>query len=255
MRLSLTGDAANEYKSGPQRIRVMSENWGVRNLTCTYCGSALTRSPNNAPVCDLICASCPEQYELKFTRSPLTTINDGAYDTMISRLADGNNPNLFVARYAPQNMSIQELLIIPKFFFTPGVILKRKPLSATARRAGWVGCVIDLKRIPQRGKIRLVANGVPLSAPETRKAWNAALPLAASRNLNARGWLLAVLACVERLNKRDFTLRELYAFDADLQELFPGNQHVREKIRQQVQRLRDMGVLEFSARGAYRVIT
>lgn len=68
-----------------------------------------------------------------------------------------------------------------------------------------------------------------------------------------RGWLLDVMKCVESLGKREFTLDEVYAFDRYLGELYPGNQNVRPKIRQQLQYLRDRRYIEFLGRGSYRL--
>jgi hypothetical protein len=42
------------------------------------------------------------------------------------------------------------------------VIEKRKPLAPTARRAGWTGCNILLRDIPEAGKIFVVRDGAPL---------------------------------------------------------------------------------------------
>ncbi|MCB9805227.1 hypothetical protein H6769_06535 [Candidatus Peribacteria bacterium] len=39
------------------------------------------------------------------------------------------------------------------------MIEKRKPLSSTARRAGWTGCNILLNLIPESGKIYYIQNG------------------------------------------------------------------------------------------------
>jgi type II restriction enzyme len=44
---------------------------------------------------------------------------------------------------------------------------------------------------------------------------------------------------VRGLNKTEFTLQDVYAFAAQLQTLHPDNRHVRDKIRQQLQVLRD----------------
>jgi Dam-replacing HTH domain len=43
------------------------------------------------------------------------------------------------------------------------------------------------------------------------------------------------------------------AFEPRLAALYPGNNNVRPKIRQQLQVLRDRGWLEFLGRGRYRV--
>ena len=61
------------------------------------------------------------------------------------------------------------------------------------------------------------------------------------------------MKCVESLGTREFTLEEVYAFERVLGELYPGNQNVRPKIRQQLQYLRDRGFLEFVSRGHYRL--
>ncbi|WP_370627362.1 hypothetical protein [Brevundimonas sp. PAMC22021] len=69
---------------------------------------------------------------------------------------------------------------------------------------------------------------------------------------NARGWLLAVMKAVEAVGRPEFTLADVYAHEAALAALYPGNNHVRPKIRQQLQVLRDRGWLAFNGRGVYR---
>lgn len=72
-------------------------------------------------------------------------------------------------------------------------------------------------------------------------------------SLNARGWLLAVMTAVEAVGKIEFDLDDVYAHEAGLSALYPGNHNVRPKIRQRLQVLRDRGWLEFTARrGTYR---
>lgn len=51
--------------------------------------------------------------------------------------------------------------------------------------------------------------------------------------LNARGWPLEVMRCVEAIGRAEFTLADVYAFEPRLAALYPGNSHVRPKIRQQ----------------------
>lgn len=68
-----------------------------------------------------------------------------------------------------------------------------------------------------------------------------------------RGWAADVMRCVERLVPRggDFALGEIYAFETELGERHQQNRHVRAKIRQQLQVLRDAGYLRFLGRGQY----
>jgi len=61
---------------------------------------------------------------------------------------------------------VRNLLLVPSFAFPPSAIIKRKPLSPTARRHGWVGCNFALNRIPQEARIWLVR----APTPEARSA-------------------------------------------------------------------------------------
>ncbi len=55
------------------------------------------------------------------------------------------------------------------------------------------------------------------------------------------------------LGRGEFTLAEVYACEDALRRLHPQNLHVRDKIRQQLQVLRDLGFVEFEGRGIYRL--
>jgi hypothetical protein len=49
------------------------------------------------------------------------------------------------------------------------------------------------------------------------------------------------------------TYQRRYAFERHLGDLYPGNQNVKPKIRQQLQYLRDRGFIDFVSRGNYRL--
>ncbi len=57
---------------------------------------------------------------------------------------------------------------------------------------------------------------------------------------------------MEGLGRSAFSLEDVYACEAQLAALYPGNNNVRPKIRQQLQVLRDQGYLAFEGRGRYR---
>ena len=59
------------------------------------------------------------------------------------------------------------------------------------------------------------------------------------------------LHLVERLGDH-FTLDQMYSFVGELQLKYPNNTHITDKIRQQLQFLRDKGFLEFTSRGHYK---
>ncbi|MBA3484711.1 MAG: Dam-replacing domain protein [Pirellulales bacterium] len=67
-----------------------------------------------------------------------------------------------------------------------------------------------------------------------------------------RGWTLNVFNFARTLRKDEFCLSEVYAFEDSLRSIYPGNNNIRPKIRQQLQLLRDAGILEFVAPGQYR---
>jgi type II restriction enzyme len=47
------------------------------------------------------------------------------------------------------------------------------------------------------------------------------------------------MLCIEKLNKKVFHLKELDIFLDELQLKYPDNNHVKDKIRQKIQVLRD----------------
>ena len=171
---------------------------------------------------------------------------------MCERLAASNNPNLLLLNYDLAHLSVTNVFIVPKHFFVREIIEKRKPLAATARRAGWTGCNILLKEIPLSGKIFFVRDSVTVPRDEVLAQWQRTLFLR-DEGADARGWLIEVMKCIESIGRPEFEIDDVYAFDQHLSRLYPGNQNVRPKIRQQLQYLRDRGYLDFVGRARYRL--
>jgi type II restriction enzyme len=254
MELVLPVEIAKLYSSNSQRIRIMTEYWVGNTIFCPNCGSKLTNFRNNSPVADFYCGKCSEEYELKSKNGNMgNTIVDGAYSTMIERLVSNNNPNFFFLTYNKSSFEISNFLSIPKYFFVPNIIQKRKALSPTARRAGWIGCNIVISSIPEFGKIFYIQNGIARSKEEVLEKWNKTEFIKSTQNIEAKGWLLDVLVCVEKIKKAEFSLDDVYAFEAYLKAKHPLNNNVKAKLRQQLQLLRDKGVIEFVGRGRYRM--
>jgi type II restriction enzyme len=205
-------------------------------------------------VADFFCSNCREDYELKSKQDSIgTKILDGAYSTKMMRLRSSSNPNLFVLNYNLQNLSVLNFFVIPKHFFVPGIIEKRKPLAATARRSGWIGSNILLQKIPQIGKLFIVKQQCIVPKEKVLEEWRKTLFLREEKEVSARGWLLDIMRCIEKLGKREFTLDDVYAYERELSVLHPGNKHIKDKIRQQLQVLRNKGYLDFVSRGYYRL--
>ena len=255
MNLSFQIDLAQNYKSPSQRARVLTENWVSNHIYCPYCGHInIDKYKNNKPVSDFFCSSCKEVYELKSKHEKFgSKIVNGAYGTMIERLNDSNNPNFFLLNYDLQKLMVLNLFVIPKHFFIPDIIEKRRALAQTARRAGWVGCNIILNSIPQIGKIFLIKNRQVEPKDKVLAEWQKTLFLREEKKISAKGWLLDIMKCIEELGNKEFSLDEVYAFENILSNKHPDNKHIKDKIRQQLQILRDKGYLEFIGQGNYRV--
>lgn len=214
----------------------------------------MNKHKNNKPVADFFCSNCNEDYELKSKKESVgNKIVDGAYRTMIERLQESHNPNFFLLNYNLQNFKVLNFLVIPKHFFVPTMIEKRKPLSESARHAGWVGCNILLQSIPQSGKIFYIRNGNIESREDVLRSWQKTLFLREAKKADLKGWILDVMNCIDKLNKKEFTLTEIYKFENILSRKHPENKHVKDKIRQQLQFLRDKGYLEFIDSGKYKI--
>ena len=251
MNLNFNQSLAKKYKSEPQKIRVLSEDWVAKQSYCPNCNAEpLAAFTNGKPVAGFYCANCDEQYELKSKKAKLSNIiNDGAYATMIERINSKDNPSFFFLTYS-QEYRVNNFLIIPKQFFKPDMIIKRKPLSVTAKRAGWVGCNIDLRKVPESGKVFLVKDQQVIPRDNVTEQFQKTLFLR-TQSIASRGWTLDILQCIDKL-EANFSLNQVYAF-ADLLKLkYPENNHIKDKIRQQLQILRDRGIIEFLGRGHYQ---
>jgi len=254
MQIELNSKIASDYENNSQKIRVMTEDWIKKEVFCPSCGSNLNRFANNRPVADFFCPKCSEEYESKGKSGSVgKRILDGAYKTMLDRLQSNNNPSLFILSYNPVNYLVTNFFVIPKHFFVQEIIEKRKPLADTARRSGWVGCNILLSTIPQSGKIYYIKDSKIEAESKIFDSWQKTLFLREQKEPLAKGWILDVMNCIDRLGKRDFKLDEIYAFQDELAKKHPSNKHIKDKIRQQLQLLRDKGYLTFVSRGMYRV--
>ncbi len=253
MQLALPRESAAKYHSASQRARVATEEWGEQNLFCLKCSAnSLNPTPPGTPAIDFRCFNCDSPYQLKSLSRPISPrIPDAAYSEMRKAIMTGNTPNLFVLSYGMESWRVNDLILVPSFVFTMSAVEKRRPLSDTARRARWVGCDIILGRIPPDAKIPLISAGKSESATTARRHYRSLAPLS-NLTLKRRGWTLDVLNVLRSLGKKSFTLADVYKHSDELAALHPDNRHVQDKIRQQLQALRDLGFLEFLTPGNYR---
>ena len=245
----------NRYKSASQRARIGTESWGAANFFCPSCESPrLDVAPRNTVAVDYFCPACNSPFQLKSQSKPLgTRIVDAAYSEMKRAILEDRTPNLFVLHYDLDAWAVRTVLLVPHFAFALSALERRKPLAPTAHRAGWVGCNILLDKIPANARISVVNDGTPQTPREVRNFYDRLRPLE-KLHVEKRGWTLDVLQIVQSLGKLEFTLADVYAHADVLAKLHPNNRHVRDKIRQQLQVLRDLGLLTFLGDGSYGLI-
>jgi len=254
MSLNLYSSIADTYNSNSQKIRVLTERWVNEYIYCPSCGNNISEYENNRPVADFYCLKCNEDYELKSKKDKIgKKIVDGAYSTMIERLQSDSNPNFFFLNYDKNSFDVANFIVIPKYFFVPEIIEKRKPLSSTARRAGWVGCNILLDTIPESGKIFYIKDGKEESKNKILDNWNKISFLKKTTSLKSKGWILDIIKCIDKIDKNDFNLNDIYQFEKYLKIKHPENNNIQAKIRQQLQILRDRDYISFKSRGKYKL--
>lgn len=73
---------------------------------------------------------------------------------------------------------------------------------------------------------------------------------------NLKGWNYIVLTLIRSNFKTDtFSLKELYAFEPYFRLVYPSNLHIKDKLRQILQNLRNRGLITFQSKGMYTLNT
>lgn len=72
-------------------------------------------------------------------------------------------------------------------------------------------------------------------------------------------WNKMIFDAINMINKQEFSLVDIYAFEKEFKTIFPNNNTVKGSIRRNLQELRDLGLIKFCGNGHYkklwRVIT
>jgi len=241
-----------EYKSKSQLARIRTEEWTLNNLFCPFCGHPFVASATNTKVYDFTCPICDQQYQLKAVSKKIGKKLVGSeYYTFIKAIENNCVPNFIIMEYSLNNTFVipQEIFFIPKVFITKETIEKRKPLSETARRAGWTGYNLLFDRIPSYGKL-LMANDYGMISKE--KILNETRKISSLYNIDSQKvkWKIEILKIIDQLDN-EFKLQDVYQYLNKLEILFPDNNHVKDKIRQQLQFIRDDGIIVFLGDGKY----
>ncbi len=242
------------YTSNSQRARVVSEAWVLRNGYCLACKcDSLLQTAANTRTKDFMCPQCSHGYELKSKRGAFgSRIADGAFSAMMETIRAGRTPSFLLLEYS-STWEVQDLTALHHSLITQDCIEERKALGPMARRAGWIGCNIILPKVALEGRIQLVTDGNPQTREASRTAF-ARLQFLSRMPAKRRGWAASLLNLLRQLPDDRFSLNDAYLFEAHLAKLYPENKNVRPKIRQQLQVLRDAGIIKFEARGLYKFV-
>lgn len=254
MNLNFNTKLADFYSSYSQKARVMTESWVLNEIYCPSCGDNICDYENNKPVADFYCKKCLEDFELKSKNGKIgNKVSAGAYSKMVERINSPQKPNFFFMGYTAKLWNVDNFFVVPKHFFITEIIEKRKPLTASAKRAGWVGSNILFYKIPQAGQIFYIKNGNEIDKKSVLEKWQKTLFLKQVKKSDAKGWILDIMNCIDSLNKKEFMLEDIYSFEKDLSIIHPENKNIKPKIRQQLQFLRDKNYLEFMGHGFYKL--
>lgn len=138
----------------PPTVRQELGSWGeelVRKSTpCLRCKRkrSLRRLPTNFKCADIICDFCGYLAQVKTTdvadvdQLPKTLLG-AAWAPQYERMQAGIYFPLFIVLTTRDHRQ-KSIFYLPADLQGPEVFVKRKPLSATARRAGWQGYMIRL---------------------------------------------------------------------------------------------------------------
>lgn len=253
MNLKYYFELSNKYKSNSQKARIFTEMFVKENFYCPYCGASLIGCDNNDKVRDFNCSKCSENYELKSKqgKSLGKIIADGRYSTMIERINSNSNPNFYFLNYDRASLDIINFCAVPNYFFSSDIIIPRK--KGIPNRPDYIMCNIDISAIPDTGKVFYIKDKYIINKEKVIENWNKTLFLKETTNIRAKGWLLDIIQCIEKLDKNSFNLNDLYNFENFLKMKHPENNNIQAKIRQQLQILRDKNFLKFTTRGNYEV--
>jgi len=254
LKLELSLDFALRYKSPAQRTRVLTQAWIGENMYCPSCkADRLEQTPEGEKVVDFVCPDCCEPFQLKSRKDKFGgRVVDAAYKPMVDAIEYGRVPSFFFLNYTSDLWRVKDLFLVPRYFISASAIERRKKLGPSAERAGWQGCNILLDRLPKEARIYVVYGYKALPPSYVRNRWRQ-FAFLKQETPSSRGWTADVLACVRKLGQDVFALSDVYSFEGYLSELHPLNKNVRPKIRQQLQVLRDHGIIEFLGNGRYTI--
>lgn len=67
-----------------------------------------------------------------------------------------------------------------------------------------------------------------------------------------KGWKLSIFNIINNIQTQNFSLNDVYQYQDFLHDIYPNNNNIEAKIRQQIQFLRNLGLIKFLGNGQYK---
>jgi type II restriction enzyme len=121
----------------------------IITLPCPICNEkTLIKYKANEKSKDIMCETCHSQFQMKATKAPTKKkpslkLLGAEYKTTCQSIRE-NNVHYLVLLYSVigDTYLIRDIYFINHGDINESCIIPRKPLSSTARRAGWQGCTL-----------------------------------------------------------------------------------------------------------------
>ena len=142
----------NNWNSESRIVGEACEDYVKNKVKCNRCNNNnFEKYKTNEQSKDLICISCNQKYQIKakcVTHKQVDNIKytkqfktiGGEYSTTLRNIND--KIDYLIVLYEKQSYKIINILYITNENINSKCIIPRKPLSLTAKRAGWQGCNI-----------------------------------------------------------------------------------------------------------------
>ena len=142
----------NSWKSESRIVGEACEYYIKNNVNCVRCFSNnFEKCKTNEKSKDLICINCQQKFQIKAKSATQKQVNNiknkntfktigGEYLTTLKNIDE--QIDYLIILYEKHSYKIINILYIKNENITSDCILPRKPLSITAKRAGWTGCNI-----------------------------------------------------------------------------------------------------------------
>ncbi len=140
----------NNWKNESRIVGEACEYYIKNNTKCVRCNhNNFYKCKTNEQSKDLICINCNQKFQIKAKSATQKQVNNiknknifrtigGEYSTTLKNINE--QIDYLIILYEKHSYKIINILYIKNENISSNSIIPRKPLSITAKRAGWQGC-------------------------------------------------------------------------------------------------------------------